>query len=330
MQESKAGIVEKVDVFVVGAGPIGLACAIEAKKRSLTHLVVEKGCIVNSLFRYPTHMRFFSTPELLEIGGVPFACANEKPTRLEALEYYRRVAETWELNLNLYERVQAVEGADGAFRIETDKGDYETAKVIAAIGFFDRHRPIGAPGDDLDKVIHFYQEPHPFAGQNVLIVGSGNSAVICALECLRHGSRVTMAVRGEALHEGVKYWLMPDIENRISCGDVKAYFNTKVVEIRPDRVVLESAEDGRFEIENDFVLAMTGYQPDYTFLEKIGVEFEKGKNKKPVFNEETCETTRKGLYLAGVVVGGMRTDKWFIENSRCHAQAIFDSIGAKA
>jgi len=318
------------DVLIIGAGPIGIACAIEAKRRDLRAVVIEKGCLVNSLFHYPTAMRFFSTPELLEIGGVPFITTGEKPTRLEALEYYRRVADAHDLTVRLYERVLEVEGSDGDFHIRTTKGDYRAAKVIAAIGYFDRPRLLGVPGESLDKVTHYFTEAHPYAGQRVLIVGSGNSAVEAALECYRHGVHVTMAIRGEAFHEGIKYWIRPDIENRIRDGDITAHFRTRVLEIKPESVLLQKSYEPAFEIGNDFVLAMTGYMPDYEFMRRLGIAIGDDPLQTPVHDPKTRATNRPGLYLAGVVVGGMDTKTWFIENSRAHAAAIFDDITASS
>ncbi len=317
------------DVIIAGAGPIGLCCAIEAKRRDLSCLVIEKGCIVNSLYHYPTQMRFFSTSVLLEIGGVPFPSIQEKPTKKEALEYYRRIAETFDLNINLYEKVIEVNGDDGTFEVVTSKGKYPAKHVIAAIGFFDYPRTLNVPGEELDKVIHYYDDPHAYSHQDILIVGSGNSAAIAALECVRHGARVSTAVRGPSFHDSIKYWIRPDLDNRIAEGEITAYYNTRVKEIHPDQVVLESREKGTFAIPNDFVLALTGYEPDFSFLQTIGVKLQDDAYKTPVYNTETYETNRPGIYLAGVVVGGLLTNKWFIENSRVHATRIFDHITSK-
>lgn len=314
------------DVIVIGAGPIGLCCGIEAKRRGCSYLIIEKGCIVNSLFHYPSHMRFFSTSVLLEIGGIPFASVQDKPTRQEALEYYRRVAESSELNIHLYEKVLEVKNEDNAFEVLTSKGTYQAKKIIVAIGFFDIPRLLNVPGEDLEKVIHYYDDPHAYANQNVLIVGSGNSAAIAALECVRHGARVTTAVRGAAFHDSIKYWIRPDLENRIAEGDITHYYNTVVKEIHPAYMVLESKEQGTFTIANDFVLALTGYEPDFGFLETIGIELRNDVHRSPIYNAETCESRRPGVYLAGVVVGGLLTNKWFIENSRVHAMQIFEHI----
>lgn len=318
------GMVSSVDILIVGGGPIGLACAIEAQKRGLTHLVVEKGCLANSIYNYPTYMKFFSTPDLLEIGGIPFVTEKEKPTRGEALEYFRRVKEFYRIPLRTYEKVEEIHGSDGVFTVVTSKARYRAKKVVIAIGFFDRPRMLNVPGEDLPKVIHYYRDPYPYSGQKVLVVGSGNSAAINALECYRHGAEVTVSLRGVGYHEGVKYWIKPDIENRIQAGEIKAFFNTSILEIRPNSVVLENSET--FEIENDFVLAMTGYEPDFGFLERVGIALGKDPCRTPVYNPNTYETNRKGVYMAGVTVGGLQTNKWFIENSRAHAVAIVEDV----
>ncbi|MGC9328607.1 MAG: YpdA family putative bacillithiol disulfide reductase [Candidatus Hinthialibacter sp.] len=315
-----------LDTLIIGAGPIGLACAIEARKRGMRAAVFDKGCLANSLYHFPTDMTFFSTPDLVEIGGLPFICRDMKPTRSEALEYYRRAAEYFQLDVRLYEAVQRIEGSDGAFEIHTVRDKYSAPKVIAAVGFFDRPRMLNVPGEDLEKVIHYYREAHPFAGQKVLIVGGGNSAVIAALECHRRGAKTTVAVRSSSFHDGVKYWLLPDILNRIQSGEVRAYFNTVVTEVKPKSVSMMGRDGLCIEIDNDFVLAMTGYEPDYEFLEAIGVQIGEDDCRTPVHDPQTYETNRPGIYLAGVVVGGLRTNQWFIENSRDHAAVIFDHI----
>ena len=323
---------QPLDILIIGGGPIGLACALEARRRDYSYVVIEKGCLANSIYHYPTAMRFFSTPELLELADVPFITQSEKPTRMEALEYYRRIKQGFDLNVRLYEKVlDAQEGPDEQdpdrpFKIQTTQRTYQARYIIAAVGFFDRPRTLDVPGEDLEKVTHYYQEAHRYADQDLLIIGSGNSAVEAALECYRHNARVTMAVRGADFHDGIKYWVRPDIENRIKHGEIKAYFKTRALEIRPRSVRLQSEEGASFEIPNDFVLALTGYQPDFAFLQRIGVEIQNDRYRTPTHDPDTYETNRPGLYLAGVVVGGMRTNKWFIENSRDHAQAIFDHI----
>lgn len=318
-----------IDVLVIGAGPIGLNSAIEAQTRGLDAVIIEKGCLANSIYQYPTHMKFFSTPDLLELGGIPFTCQDEKPTRLEALEYYRRVMEYFGLKVHFYETVYRIDGEDGAFEVVTTKKTHYAKKIIAAIGFFEKPRLMNVPGEELEKVTHYYKEPYPYVGQKVLIVGSGNSSAIIALECYRHGVDVTVAIRGDGFHEGVKYWIKPDILNRIHNGEIKAFFHTKVVRIDPHSVVLHHRDQGRIEIENDFVLAMTGYRPNYEFLEQIGIEISDDQYRSPVYNLQTYESNRKGIYLAGVVVGGMQTNKWFIENSREHSTIILNHILAE-
>lgn len=312
-----------LDVIIIGAGPIGLACAIEAKRKNLNYAVFEKGRLVNSIVGYPYYMRFFSSSNLLEIGGIPFIIESEKPSRFESLEYYRRVALAHELNIHLQEPVLEVEGEKGNFVVETKKGDYSCSCIICAAGYFDRPRLLDIPGETLPKVTHYYREPHLYSGQDLLIIGSGNSAVEAALETHRHGARVTIAVRGEEFKSGVKYWIRPDMENRIKNKEITAYFNTKVKEIFPDHVHLENNEGRQLDIVNDNVLALTGYKPDFDFLQRIGIIFRDDEFCTPVYDPETNESSRKGIYLAGVVLGGLRTDQWFIENSREHAKTIF-------
>ncbi len=317
---------EQYDIAIIGAGPIGLACALEAKQRNLSHSIFDKGCLVNSIYHYPTSMRFFSTPDLLEIGGLPFPCRDEKPTRWEALEYYRRVTETQNLNVRLYEEVTDIQGGDGRFEIVTRKGCYQAAKVIVAAGFFEKPQMMNVAGEELPKVVHFYKEPHPYVFQKVLVVGNGNSATQVALECWRHSAEVSLAIRSDHIKPSVKYWIKPDIENRIKLGDIKTYFNTVVNEIKPGSVVLRRQDGSLTEIENDFVLAMTGYEPNYEFLRKIGIDIGDDPMQTPIHNTETYETNRKGVFIAGVVCGGLQTNRWFIENSRCHADVIFDQV----
>lgn len=314
------------DVIIIGAGPIGLACAVEAQRKKMSYIVFDKGCLVNSIFGYPYYMHFFSTPDLLEIGDIPFIIQGEKPTRYDALEYYRRTALAYQLNIKTYEAVTAVDGENGNFSVTTSKGSYTSNKVIAAIGYFDRPRMLGVPGEDAANVTHYYKEPHIYSDTDLLIIGSGNSAVEAALETWRHGARVSLCVRSEELKKGVKYWIRPDIENRISNNDIPAFFQTQVKEIRPGTVVLQTQNQKPFEIKNDYVLALTGYQPDFTFLHNLGIKIGDDRHLTPTCDRKTYETNRKGLYLAGVVVGGLRTDFWFIENSRRHAKAIFDHL----
>ncbi len=316
---------KSVKVIIIGAGPIGLACGVELQKQNISYLIIEKGCIVNSIFHYPTNMAFFSTSDRLEIGGVPFISHGVKPTRREALEYYRRVAESYKMPLKLYETVDSVSGDDGNFSVSTDKDVYNCEKVIIATGFYNQANLMGIPGENLPKVKHYYDEPHPYAEQRVLVVGAGNSAVDVALETYRCGSEVTLVVREATLKDGVKYWVRPDIENRIKEGEITAWFNSEILEIRPKEVVIKTPE-GEKVIPNDFVLAMTGYHPDYSLLNKIGLELAKDEYETPVYDEETHQTSVKGIYLAGVVCGGYNTSKWFIENARVHAEQIVAGI----
>ena len=313
------------DVIVIGAGPIGLACGIEAKMAGLNYLIIEKGCLVNSLFNYPLNMMFFSTSERLEIGKVPFISHQPKPNRFEALEYYRRVCSSWELNVQLYEKVNSVRKQDDAFVVETKKENYAARAVILALGFYDLPFLLHVPGEDLAKVKHYYDEPHPYFMQKVVVVGAANSAVDVALETYRKGAEVTMVVREDAIRDTVKYWVKPDIENRIREGSIRSYFNSEVVRITEHAVVIRTP-DGEKTLENDFVLAMTGYQPPFEFMTRCGVQFRDDTFHTPVYNEETMETNVPGLYLAGVVCGGLKTNKWFIENSRVHAELIVNDL----
>jgi len=312
-------------VIIIGAGPIGLATAIALKKEGIPAKIIERGCVVNSIHNYPKDMTFFSTSERLEIGGVPFISHGPKPTRREALEYYRRAAESYELDIHVYEEVQSVEGSDGNFTVSTDKDTYPAEKVVEATGFYDIPKKMNIPGEELDKVSHYYDEAHPYAWQNVLIIGGGNSAVDAALETYRTNANVTLVVRYDTIKESVKYWVKPDIENRIKNGEITAYFNSEVVEIKPDSVILKTPE-GEKKIPNDFVLAMTGYQPNFELMEKFGIDLTDDKKRMPVYDDNTLETNRKGMYVAGVVCGGMDTSKLFIENTRIHANHIANHI----
>lgn len=316
---------QQYDIIIIGGGPIGLACGIKAQQAGLTYLIIEKGCLVNSLYNYPQNMTFFSTSERLEIGGVPFVSNNTKPVRSEALEYYRRVALKFQLKINLFEEVYSVSGEQGDFSINTSKKTYHAKNIILSTGFYDLPALMNIPGEDLPKVHHYYKDPHYFAMQKVLVVGASNSSVDAALECYRKGADVTMVVRGTGIGERVKYWVKPDIENRIAEGSIKAYFNSSLLEISDDEVVISTPE-GIKSIPNDFVLALTGYQPNFNFLDKLGIALSEDKKKYPQHNPKTMETNRKGLYLAGVVCGGMDTHLWFIENSRVHADMIIDHI----
>lgn len=313
------------DLLIIGGGPIGMSVAIEALKAGLTYVIIEKGCLVNSLYHYPANMTFFSTSEKLEIGNVPFVSNNVKPTRAEALEYYRRVADKFDLNLRLFEKVEAIENQEGKFHIQTQKAEYSADNLIISTGFYDLPNLMNIPGEDLLKVRHYYQDPHFYAKQKVVVVGANNSSVDAALETYRKGAEVTMVIRNEQIGERVKYWVRPDIVNRIHEGSIKAYFNSKLTAIREHEVDIETPE-GIITISNDFVLAMTGYQPDFSFLERMGVNLSDDELRLPEHDQETMETNIKGLYLAGVVCGGMNTHKWFIENSREHGERIVKSI----
>lgn len=323
-------IFEKLDVAIIGAGPIGLACAIEIKKLGLTYAVFEKGCLVNSLYHYPQTMTFFSTSERLEIGGLPFMSLLPKPGRAEALEYYRRVAVHFNLNLRLFESVgdvEKVEGAEQGFKFTTPKGRFFARKIIVATGFYDRPVPLEVPGEDLPRVSHYYKDPHFYAFQKVLVIGGNNSAVDAALECWRKGAEVTMVMMEGDVGERVKYWVRPDIVNRIKEGSIKAYTSSKVDAIRPLEVDIQTP-DGLVTLPNDWVLAMTGYKPDFSFLKNLGVNLSNDGKFYPKYNPETMESNVAGLYLAGVVVGGMDTHVWFIENSRVHAEIIGNHIAS--
>ncbi len=317
-----------VDVLIVGAGPIGLACGIEAKKAGFSHYIIDKGCLVNSIYNYPLNMTFFSTSERLEIGGVPFVSHHPKPTRSEALEYYRRVALHWELKMSLYTEVIEIEEYLEGYAVHTSKETLLANTVILATGFYDIPNRMGVLGEELPKVRHYYKEPHPYAGQKVLVVGASNSAVDAALETYRKGADVTMAVRGENISDHVKYWVKPDIENRIKEGSIRAFFNTTVTYVGQGEVGLRTPQ-GEKTLANDFVLALTGYQPDFTFLEKMGIKMGEDENKTPHHDPITMETNRPGIYLAGVICGGMATHSWFIENSRIHARIIVEQMVKK-
>jgi len=313
-----------LDVFIIGAGPIGLACGIEAQKAGLSYVIVEKGCLVNSLYNYPQNMTFFSTSEKLEIGGVPFVSNNPKPTRSEALEYYRRVALKFKLNTHLFETVHEVQKTD-IFQISSSRGTYKAKNVIVSTGFYDLPNQMNIPGEHLSKVMHYYKDPHYYSMQNVIVVGASNSSVDAALETYRKGANVTMVVRSTEISPRVKYWVRPDIINRIQEGSIKAHFNSSLAEVHRHEADIITPE-GKITIPNDFVLALTGYQPDFNLLKKLGITLSKDDKLHPFHNPETMETNQKGLYLAGVVCGGMDTHLWFIENSRAHALKIISHI----
>ena len=318
-----------LDILIIGGGPIGLACALAAQKAGFSYQIVEKGCLVNSLYNYPSTMTFFSTSELLEIGGIPFVTISNKPKRAEALEYYRRVAFSNHLKVNLFEEVLSVTQSDGHYIIGTSRGTYEARNVIVATGFYDIANKLNIPGEELPKVRHYYQDPHYYALQKVIVVGSSNSAIDVALETYRKGAEVTLVIRDAEVSHRVKYWVRPDIINRLKEGSIKALFNSHLTAIR-DREADIQTPDGKITIANDFVMAMTGYQPNFAFLRKLGVKLSKDAKSLPEYNHETMETNQKGMYLAGVVCGGMDTHLWFIENSRIHADMIIGDIVSKS
>ena len=314
-----------LDVIIIGAGPIGLSCALEAKKRGLNYLIIEKGTLVNSLYNYPVNMTFFSTSEKLEIGGVPFVSNNIKPTRNESLEYYRRVTIAANLHLHLFEEVTSVTRKNYGFEVMTSKTNYSTDNVIIASGFYDLPYLLNVPGEQLPKVTHYYKDPHFYAFQKVLVVGASNSAVDAALETYRKGAEVTMVIRNNEVGERVKYWVRPDIVNRIEEGSIKAFYNATITAIRDNEVDINTPQ-GLVTIPNDWVIAMTGYQPDLTFLEKLGIQLSEDETRKPFYNNDTHETNVRGIYLAGVICGGMDTHSLFIENSREHAVKIIENM----
>lgn len=313
------------DLVVIGAGPIGIACGIEARKAGLSHLILEKGALVNSIYNYPQNMTFFSTSERLEIDNIPFVSSSPKPTRTEALEYYRRVAVSASLNIHLFEKVSGVLNVGDTFSISTNKQTYQAKNVVIATGFYDIPYMLNVPGEDLPKVKHYYKDAHFYAFQKVLVVGAANSAIDVALETWRKGATVTMVIKGDKISDRVKYWVKPDIDNRIAEGSIKAYFNSTVSAIREYDVDIQTP-DGIVTLDNDWVLAMTGYQPNLDFLRSIGIELSDDEIFCPSVNETTHETNIKGIYLAGVICGGMNTHRLFIENSRVHAGKIVQDI----
>ena len=320
---------EQFDVAIVGAGPTGLACGIEVQKRGFSPVLFDKGCVVNSIYHYPINLVFFTTPELLEIGDIPMTSLNEKPGRTEALKYYRRVADHYKLNVHQYERVLGFSGSDGKFAVQTETSTgeqfcYGAKKIILSTGYYDIPNRLNVPGEDLEKVIHYYREAHPYYNQDVLIVGAKNSACIGALELFWTGARVTLVHRGAGISKNVKYWIKPNIENRIKNGEVKAYFHSTVKEIRQHDVVLQTPE-GEVIVKNDFVFAMTGYRPDFEFMEEHGIHLDP-VTSKPITNPETLESERGGVYLAGVIVAGTHTNEIFIENGRFHGKLIAEAI----
>ncbi|WP_424501268.1 YpdA family putative bacillithiol disulfide reductase [Robiginitalea sp.] len=316
------------DLLIIGGGPIGIACGLEAKKKGISYRILEKGPIVNSLFNYPVNMQFFSSSERLEIDDIPFISIEAKPKRNEALEYYRRIVTSNALNLQLFEKVTSVAKEGEVFSVTTPKATYSARNVIIATGFYDLPNLLNVPGEDLPKVSHYYKDPHFYAGQKLAVVGASNSAVDAALECWRKGAEVTLIVRGPEVGRRVKYWVRPDILNRIEEGSIRAYFSSTIQEIRQEQIVLDTPE-GTVMLPNDFVLALTGYQPNFAFLTAAGISISEDEKKHPHYDPQTMETNVPGLYLAGVICGGMETHKWFIENSREHAKIILKHIAAK-
>lgn len=318
----------KFDVVIIGGGPIGIACGLEAEKYGLSYQILEKGCLANSLYHYPTNMTFFSTSDKLELDDIPFISNNPKPRKAEALEYYRRIATSNSLNLKLFEKVISVETLkDKSHIVTTGKASYSAKKVVVATGFYDIPNFLNIPGEELPKVSHYYNDPHYYATQKTVVVGASNSAVDAALEIYRKGGDVTMIVRSPEIGVRVKYWVRPDIVNRIEEGSIKALFNARLSEIKENEVIIDTSE-GRQTIQNDFVLLLTGYRPNFQFLKNIGIELSNDERKIPQYNEETMETNVEGIYLAGVICGGMETHKWFIENSRIHAKIIMRDIAS--
>ncbi len=316
---------EILDVLIVGGGPIGLVCGLEAKRAGLSYLILEKGVLVNSLYHYPSNMTFFSTSERIEIGDIPFVSNNIKPTRPEALEYYRRIAVSQKLNIHLHETVTEVLQQGENYKVKSSIAEYAARNLIIATGFYDIPNLLHIPGEDLSKVRHYYKEPHFYAMQKLLVVGANNSAVDASLESFRKGAEVTMVIKGPEIGKRVKYWVRPDIVNRIEEGSIKAYFNSDLIAIREKEVDIQTPE-GKITIPNDYVLLMTGYQPDFAFLEKLGIELSADEKRYPSYNKESMESNRKNIFLAGVVCGGMDTHIWFIENSREHARQIIQTI----
>lgn len=316
------------DVVIIGGGPIGIACGISCAKKNLRYIIIEKGALVNSLYNYPLNMTFFSTSEKLEIGDIPFISHNPKPTRSEALEYYRRVTLHWKINIRLYESVNSIDRIDEHYQIQTTRDNYQTKHIVIATGFYDIPNLMHVPGEELSKVHHYYREPHIYFGQKIVVVGAANSAVDVAMETWRKGAEVTMVIRDENIRDSVKYWIKPDIQNRINEGSINAFFNASIKKIEENSVTLYT-ENGELQIDNDFVLAMTGYLPDFDMLTSLGVVLQDDEFTTPLYNPNTMETNSKGIYLAGVICGGLKTNKWFIENSRIHADIIASDIHRK-
>jgi thioredoxin reductase (NADPH) len=326
-------VADLADLVVIGAGPTGMACAIEAQRAGFTVILIDKGCLCNSLFHYPSNMTFFTTPELLEIGDIPFPSPNQKPGRDEALEYYRKVAEHYELDVRQYETVERVTGSDGSFSVHTvDRFGrprvHRARKLVIATGYYDLPNYLNIPGEELNKVTHYYNDPHPYYGLDVVVIGGKNSAAIAALDLWRHGARVTLVHRGPEMRPHIKYWILPDINNRIKNGEITAYFSSSVVRITEDDVILATPE-GERTLPNQFVFALTGYQPDFRFLEALGVRLDEANDRCPMCDPTTLESNVPGIYLAGVVIAGERTNEIFIENGRFHGKQIATDLLAK-
>jgi len=317
------------DLIIIGAGPTGISCGIAASKANLKYLILEKGLLVNSIYNFPTNMTFFSTSKKLEIGDIPFISHNDKPTRKEALEYYRRLHENYDLNISFKDKVISVDRHDGHFNIQSSKTNYRAKKVIVCTGYYDLPRLMNVPGENLPKVKHYYDDAHPYIGQNIVVVGGANSACDVALETWQKGAHVTMVVRQPELYQKVKYWILPNIENRIKEGSIKAYFESQLSAIREHEVDIDTPE-GTITIANDAVLAMTGYQIDYSLLQSMGIKISDDLNRLPEFNEQTLESNIPGLYIAGVINAGMQTSKLFIENTREHGEMIIADVVSKA
>jgi len=317
--------ITRYDLIIVGGGPIGLACALEAKEANLTYLILEKGCLVNSLYNYPQNMTFFSSSERLEIGDIPFVTTNPKPKRMEALEYYRRIQQKFALDTHLFEEVLDIKKNEAEFLVTSSKRTYITKKVIVATGFYDIPMLLDIPGEELSKVRHYYDDPHYYSSQKVIVVGASNSSIDAALETYRKGAQVSLVIRNSEISPRVKYWVKPDIENRIAAGEIDVYYNSHLTAVTATSAQIQTP-NGIIELENDFVLALTGYRPNFDFLKKIGIDIPEEAPCIPSHNEETMETNVVGIYLAGVVCGGLNTHLWFIENSRIHAKQIIGHI----
>lgn len=317
-----------VDILIVGAGPAGINCAIAAQKAGLDYVILEKGVLVNTIYKFPTNMLFFSTSKNLEIGEVPFISHSDKPSRSEALEYYRRISEYYNLKISFKQEVKGISKTEDFFAIKTQDQNWKAKKIVLATGFYDHARMLNIPGESLHKVKHFYDDAHPYIGMNVVVVGAANSACDVALETWQKGANVTMVIRKEKLYEKVKYWILPNIQNRIKEGSIKAYFSSSLVEIKPNEVDILTPE-GKISIANDYVLAMTGYHPNFELLSNFGVKFSDDPIRTPIFDALSLESSVEGIYLAGVILGGNATSTYFIENTRDQGEKIIGHITQK-